>query len=278
MLFALALLLAASPPQRIVSTTPSITEILFALGLGDRVVGVTNYCRYPVEARKLPKIGTYIQPDLERITALRPDLVVIQKNPIQLQTKLQRLGLKVLELEYDTVEQTYAAIAQMAVAAGVQERGVALNARLRRELQEIRDKTRTAKVQSMVFVIGRNPGAVEGLIAVGRASYLADLFQIAGGRNAFEDTVASYPKITIEELLARNPDVIVDMGDMAQTEDVTDAQRKAVIQLWSRYRALKAVRENRVFAVASDAYVVPGPRMVDAARAFARMLHPEVMR
>ncbi|MCC6585074.1 MAG: cobalamin-binding protein [Bryobacterales bacterium] len=277
MLFALALLLAAAP-QRIVSTTPSITEILFALGLGGKVVGVTNYCRYPAEARKLPKIGTYIQPDLERITALRPDLVVIQKNPIQLQTKLQRLGLKVLELEYDTVEQTYGAIEQMALTAGVKEKGTALNARLRGELQDIRDKTRTAKVQSMVFIIGRNPGAVEGLIAVGRASYLADLFQIAGGRNAFQDTVASYPKITMEELLSRNPDVIVDMGDMAQTEGVTEAQRKAVIQLWSRHRALKAVRENRVFAVASDAYVVPGPRMVDAARAFARMLHPEVMR
>ncbi len=277
MLFALALLLA-SAPQRIVSTTPSITELLFALGLGPKVVGVTNYCRYPEEARKLPKIGTYIQPDMERIAALLPDLVVIQKNPVQLQARLQRLGLRVLELEYDSVEQTYATITQLAQAGGVAERGAALNARLRGELAAIRKRTAGRERRSMVFIIGRNPGAVDGLIAVGRKSYLTELMEIAGGKNVFADTVAPYPKIALEELLARNPYAIVDMGDMANTQDAGERERKAVIALWNRHGALGAVRSGRVFAVASDIFVVPGPRMLDAARAFARMLHPEVFR
>jgi len=277
MLFALALLLA-SAPQRIVSTTPSITELLFALGLGPKVVGVTNYCRYPEEARKLPKIGTYIQPDMERIAALLPDLVVIQKNPIQLQARLQRLGLRVLELEYDSVEQTYAAITQLAQAGGVAERGVALNTRLRGGLAAVRKQTAGRERRSMVFIIGRNPGAVDGLIAVGRRSYLTELMEIAGGKNVFADTVAPYPKIALEELLARNPYAIVDMGDMANTEGVGERQRNAVVALWKRHGALEAVRGGRVFAVASDIFVVPGPRMLDAARAFARMLHPEVFR
>lgn len=277
MLFALALLLA-SAPQRIVSTTPSITELLFALGLGDKVVGVTNYCRYPEEARKLPKIGTYIQPDMERIAALRPDLVVIQKNPVQLQARLERLGLRVLELEYDSVDQTFAAIARLAQAGGVAERGAALNAKLRGELEAIRKLAAGRERRSLVFIIGRNPGAVDGLIAVGKFSYLTELMEIAGGKNAFADTVAPYPKISFEALLGRNPYAIVDMGDMANTEGVEEAQRKAVVALWSRHRALGAVRGGRVFAVANDIFVVPGPRMVDAARAFAKMLHPEVFR
>lgn len=277
MLFALALLLA-SAPQRIVSTTPSITELLFALGLGPKVVGVTNYCRYPAEARTLPKIGTYIQPDMERIAELRPDLVVIQKNPVQLQARLQRLGLRVLELEYDSVNQTYLAITQLAQAGGVAERGVALNEKLRGELAAIQARTAGRERRSMVFIIGRNPGAVDGLIAVGRKSYLTELMAIAGGRNAFTDTIAPYPKISLEELLARNPYAIVDMGDMANTETVTEQQRKAVVGLWARHPALGAVRHGRVFAVSSDVFVVPGPRMVEAARAFAAMLHPEVFR
>jgi iron complex transport system substrate-binding protein len=277
MLFALALLLA-SAPQRIVSTTPSITELLFALGLGPKVVGVTNYCRYPAEARTLPRIGTYIQPDMERIAELRPDLVVIQKNPVQLQARLQRLGLRVLELEYDSVDQTYSAIAQLAEAGGVARRGVELNEKLRGELAAIQAKTAGRERRSMVFIIGRNPGAVDGLIAVGRKSYLTELMTIAGGRNAFADTIAPYPKIALEELLARNPYAIVDMGDMANTETVTEQQRKAVVGLWTRHSALGAVRHGRVFAVSSDVFVVPGPRMVEAARAFAAMLHPEVFR
>jgi iron complex transport system substrate-binding protein len=274
LLFALAAF-AASPPQRIVSTTPSITEILFALGLGDRVAGVTQYCRYPAEAQKLPKIGTYIQPNIEAIAALKPDLVVIQKNPIQLAAQLERVKLRVAELEYDSVPQTYAAIERLAEAAGVPERGRELSAKLRGQLEVIRARTAKLPPRKIMFVIGRNPGVIEGLIVVGRASYLTDLMEIAGGRNAFPDAVASYPKVTMEEIMARDPDVIVDMGDMSNTGGVTGAQKRKVVALWDRFGVLRAVRTKRVFAVADDYYVVPGPRMVEAVRSFARMLHPE---
>lgn len=277
MLFVLALLLAAAP-QRIVSTTPSITELLFALGAGNRVVGVTNYCRHPAQARTLPKIGTYIQPDLERIAALKPELVVIQKNPVQLRARLERLGLRVLELQYDSIAETFAAINALAEAVGAAGQGHALRAKIDRELTEIRNKVQGRAPKSLVFIIGRNPGTVDGLVAAGRTSYLSELMEVAGGRNAFADSIAPYPKITLEELFARNPEVIVDMGDMAATEKASEAERKAVIQLWSRYEALRAVREGRVFVVADDMFVVPGPRMVEAAREFARMLHPEVFR
>jgi iron complex transport system substrate-binding protein len=116
------------------------------------------------------------------------------------------------------------------------------------------------------------------MVAVGRASYLTELMELAGGVNAFADAPGAYPKVSLEEMLARDPGVIVDMGEMADTAGVTDAQKLAVERLWGRYPALSAVRASEVHAVADDIFVVPGPRVVEAARVFARLLHPEAMR
>ncbi len=104
----------AATPQRIISTAPSITEMLYAVGLGDKVVGVTTYCHYPPAARSKPKIGTYTEPNLERIASLRPDLVIIQKNPIQLAAKLEALKLKVLEVSHDTVDDVFVSMQRIA--------------------------------------------------------------------------------------------------------------------------------------------------------------------
>lgn len=249
--------------------------MLYAVGLGDRVAGVTTYCHYPPEVRSKPKVGTYTEPNFEAIAALRPDLVVIQKNPINLAARLQALRLNVLEVSHDTIDEVYVSMQRIADAGGTPERARTVIAGMKRQLEEIRARTSAKPRTSMMFIVGRAPNRVEDLIAVGRASYLNGVIEIAGGENIFKDAVASYPKIGMEDILARNPQVIVDMGDMSQTEGVTEQHKKSVVMLWNRHRAIRAVRDGRVFAVASDIFTVPGPRMVDAARAFARMLHPE---
>jgi iron complex transport system substrate-binding protein len=265
----------AAPPQRIVSTAPSITEMLYAVGLGNRVVGVTTYCHYPLDARKKPKIGTYTEPNFERIASLQPDLVVIQTNPINLAARLGALKLNVLEVSHDTVDDVYVSMQRIADAGGVAARGREVIANMRSKLNAVRARTATLPKRKMMFVVGRAPDSLEDTIAVGRASYLNGIIEIAGGANIFKDAVAAYPRIGMEDVLARNPEVIVDMGDMSQTEGVTEAHKRSVVALWNRYPGISAVREHRVFAVASDIFTVPGPRMVDAAQAFARMLHPE---
>lgn len=271
-----AVAVAADPPaRRIVSTAPSITETLFALGLGGRVAGVTTFCNYPEEAKRLPKIGTYIQPNLEVIVSLRPDLVVVENNPIRLREKLEALGLRVLELRFTSVADIHRSIERLGQVARVPERAEALNRSIRSQLEEIRRRTAPLPKRSMLFLVGRSPNALEGLIAVGRASYLNELIAVAGGANIFRDAPTAYPKVSLEEILARDPEVIVDMGEMARTSGVTEADKQRVVRLWERYPSLTAVRTRRVFAVASDIFVVPGPRMVEAARQFARMLHPE---
>jgi iron complex transport system substrate-binding protein len=275
----LIVLLAVTPligaqPRRIISTAPSITETLYALGLGDRVAGVTTYCDFPPEARLKPKIGTYVEPNLERIASLRPDLVIIQKNPIQLGAKLERLNLRVLEVSHDTVDDVYKTIQRIGEAAGASETARKLVAKMQMDLEAIRRAAAAHQPRRMMFIVGRAPERIEDLIAVGRASYLNGLIEIAGGKNIFKDAVAPYPKVGMEEVLARDPEVIVDMGDMSQTENVTEAHKRAVVQLWRAYPSIAAVRNGRVFAVASEIFTVPGPRMVEAARAFAEMLRP----
>jgi len=266
---------AAAQPKRIVSTAPSITEMLFALGLGGRVVGVTEYCRHPAEARRITKIGTYIQPNIEVILSLEPDLVVIQENPARLREKFEAVRLPVLELKHTTIDDIYSSLLALGRVAGVEERAKELVAQIRGDLARIRSRTRTLPRRRVMFVIGRTPGSLRDLFVVGRASYLNELIAVAGGVNVFADAPAPYPRVPLEEVLSRNPEVIIDRGDMAAEAGTGGNRRSRIVRLWRRYPNLAAVKREAVYAVASDSFVVPGPRMVEAARDLARMLHPE---
>ena len=265
----------AAQPNRIVSTAPSITETLFALGLGDRVVGVSTYCHYPPEAASRPRIGTYLRPNVEAIVALRPDLVILQSLPNGAGPQLARMKLNVLEVQHGNLQYLFASIEALGKRCGVSERAAMLITQMRSRLDAIRLRTAKAPRRSLVFIVGRTPGSLDGLVAVGKGSYLNELIDIAGGANALSGTSLPYPKISLETLLGVNPDVLVDMGDMADTVNVTEEHKVEVVALWGRYPALKAVAAKRVYAVASDVFVVPGPRIVEAAAAFERMLHPE---
>jgi len=262
-------------PKRIVSTAPSITELIYALGLGDRVVGVDRFSRYPADALKKPKIGDYSNPNLETIASLRPDLVIIPTNPVKLADRLTTLRLKVLEIDQESIAKLYASFRIVGQATGAVPEAAKLTATVRDQLEAVRARAAPLKKTRMMFVVGRTPNRLDGLIVVGQASYLNEIIALAGGENVFRDAVASYPTVSLEEVLARNPDVIIDMGDMADTVGVTAEHKREVTSLWERLASVSAVKQRRVHAVASDVYVVPGPRVVDAAKAFFEMLHPE---
>jgi iron complex transport system substrate-binding protein len=275
--FAILLLLAVgafSQPRRIVSTAPSITEMLYALELGDRVVGVTTFCHYPPEAASKPKIGNYLRPNVEVIVALRPDLIIVEKSMIQQTLWLPRLKLNVLEVDDTTVEGIYESIRAIGRATGAAPKAEAVCVGMKSEVESVRRRAANLPPVRILFVVGRTPGRIEDLIAAGGSSYLNEILTIAGGRNVLGDAAMGYAKVSLEEVLSRDPDVIIDMGEMAQTVGVTEEQKRAVVRLWGRYPNLKAVRTKRVFAVASDIFVVPGPRVTDAARQLAGLLHP----
>ncbi|MEB2359830.1 MAG: cobalamin-binding protein [Bryobacteraceae bacterium] len=265
----------AAAPARIVSTAPSITETLYALGLGPRVVAVTTYCRYPPEVVRKPKIGSFLNPNLEVILGLRPDLVIIHRNPTGLARRLQDMGLKTLEVDQQTMADVFTSMHAIGAAAGVPEAARAVERAIRAQLEQVRSKTAKLPHPRTMFLAGRTPGAIEGMVAAGGGSYHHELIEIAGGKNIFESATGAYPKVSLEEVLSRDPEVIIDMGEMSDPAGVTEERKRAVVALWHKYPVLSAVRNGRVYAVASDIFVVPGPRMVEAVRAFAAMIHPE---
>ena len=277
-LLALAITAAAQTPKRIISTAPGITEILFALGLGERVVGVTEYCRFPAQVAKLPKVGSWTTPNMEVILALKPDLIVVQRTTVHDAAKFNAVKLRTLEVKLHEIADIYATVDAIGKAAGVSDRAAALNSRIRTELAEVRKRIESRPRVPMLFVVGRTPGALEGMVAAGPKSYHDELITLAGGRNVLADAPVSYVKVLHEELLARNPAVIVDMGEHAEASGISEAQMKKEIALWQRYKTVPAVRDNRVHIVANSIYVVPGPRVIECARELARFLHPEAFR
>lgn len=268
---------ASLQSQRLISTAPSITELLYVLGLGDRIVAVDRFSHYPPEAANKQSIGDYAAPNLEVIAALKPTLVLIPVNPVQLRQRLEALHLKVLELDQEGLSKMFNSFRQVGDATGTAAQAQRLIDSTTKQLDSIRSRAGKAKPTKVMFIVGRAPNGLDGLMAVGHASFLNELIEIAGGKNIFDDASAGYVKISLEEVLSRNPDVIIDMGDMADTVKVTDAQKKSVAALWGRMNSIQAVRARRVHAVASDIFVVPGPRVVEAANEFFKMLHPELL-
>jgi iron complex transport system substrate-binding protein len=269
---------AEAQPRRIISTAPSITETLFALGVGNRVVGDTIYCRYPPEAQKITKIGTWMQLDTERILSLKPDLVIVQKTAMQTSSTIAKLGLKMLEVKFDSIADIHDTVERIAAAVGVPERGRELHRSLEQQLATMRDRVSQAPRTRVLFLVGRTPGTLDAMIAAGPRTYIDEAITAAGGRNIFESAAMSYAKISPEEVIARDPQVIIDASHGADSPSMSDAERNSQIRLWQRYRAVSAVKSNRVIPVASEIFLVPGPRVVDLVRELLKLLHPEAAR
>jgi iron complex transport system substrate-binding protein len=263
----------AAAPARIVSTSPSITETLFALGLGDRVVGVSAFCRFPPEVLKLPKVGTFLKPDVELIAALRPDLVVVHELSTGIDRRLGSLRIPFVVVDRGTLASVFSSIRQIAQAAGESARGDSLVTAIDRQLQQVRRRGEGAPHPRVLFIIGRNPGTLTDLVAVGPGSYINDLIEIAGGTNVLAiKGQPEYPRISMETVLRLDPEVIIDTVDMGETEAERRLRQPINERLWGGYATVTAVKTRRVHAATADALVVPGPRVVEAAEWIAGLL------
>ena len=253
-------------PQRIVSTSPSITEALFALGLGPRVVGVSTYCEYPASVLSLPKVGSYLQPDPELIARLRPDLVIVHKLPNELTNRLTALHLTFAEVDRGALQDTYTEIQQIGHAAGADAKALELVNHLKERMNQIHQQSEGASHPGVIFVIGRTPGALTNLVVVGNDLFIDELIRTAGGRNLMsEQSQAAYPRISLETIMRLNPNVIIDMGDMGTSSQERQEKVESSQALWHEVSYLEAVRKGRVYSISSTAFVVPGPRMTEAA-------------
>jgi iron complex transport system substrate-binding protein len=265
--------------RRIVSTSPSTTEMLFALGVGDRVVGVSNFCRYPPQVRALPKVGTLLRPDLERVLSLRPDLVVITDRNPEFATRLTAAQIPFVAVATTTLKDVSSAMLRIGDAAGIPAEARTAVATLEEQLERVRRLPQTVPRPRVLLIMGRSADALTGIVAAGAGSYLNDLLGIAGGTNIVTEVSSlPYPQLSLESILKLDPDVIVDTIDMGATETERERRNAEGQELWRRYRTIAAVRNGRVRAAETDALFVPGPRVVDAAEWLADVIRAKVHR
>ncbi len=259
----LLLLVSTLAPHRIVSTAPAITEILFALGAGAQVVGDTTYCNYPEAAKTKAKIGGFSTPSVELILALNPDLVFMVDRTSDVAEKLrQSRRIDVVTVKTESVDGVYRSIQTIADKIGLAQNGKSLVQSIDKEIRA-NQAPPAAKRPKVLFVVGRTPGAIADLIVVGHGTYLSELIELAGGDNIAADAAIPYAHFSFEELIHRDPDIIIDMGHDGM---VTDAEKRSVKQLWQKYAFLRAVKNDAIFPISADYFITPGPRVGQAVR------------
>ncbi|GJL53350.1 MAG: ABC transporter substrate-binding protein [Nitrospirales bacterium] len=260
-------LFLAKHPTRIISLAPSITEILFAIGLNEEIVGVTEFCDYPPQAKDKTVVG-YAQPNIESIVALKPDLVLAPKSFMRadLLRKLEQLKIPTFILEPHTVEEIMAHIKLLGRMVGRSDAANEQTTSLRKQIAQLSDQLKGRARPSLLYILNSEP-----LITVGPGSFIHHLIELAGGRNAAEAATTPYPRLTMEEVLRQNPDIL--LFPVGRFEGIPQAEQDR----WKRWETLTAVKKNYLFQVQSDLLNRPGPRIIEGLKQLVRFLHPEVL-
>lgn len=258
-------------PRRVVSLVPATTEMLFAMGAADRLVAVGSYDRFPPEVARLPRVGGLLDPDTERLLTLRPDLVVLYGTQVELKQRLDRLGVPYYSYELGTVADIAATIRSLGSRLDLRGQADTLAETIERSLAAVRRSVASKRRPKTMLVFGRDPGSLRNISASGGYGFLADLLDIAGAENALHDIKQPLVQASTEMILARRPDVIVELqyGGGAKSGDPSHD-----LSPWTVLASVPAVRNKRIYLLVGDEFVVPGPRVVIAAQRLARTLHP----
>ena len=264
---------AARPggPTRIVSLIPATTEMLFAMGAERRLIAVGDYDRFPPAANSLPRVGGLLNPNVERILALKPDLVIVYDTQVELRAQLERAGIAMYRYEHRGLPDITATMRSLASRVGETAGGNAAAARIERELEAVKARVAGRATPRTMLVLGREPGAVRRVSVSAGYGFLHDVLELAGGADVFGDAKRQSMDVSLETILARAPDVIIELH---YGESLQPSRLAAERRVWDSLTSLPAVRAKRVHLLVGNEFVVPGPRIVVAARRFAEVLHP----
>ena len=263
---------AQQRPRRIVSIVPSLTETLFAIGAGAEVVGVGTFDTYPSAVATLPRVGGLIDPDMERIFALRPDLVILHGSQHDQISQLTRASIPVFSYAHGGLAETLSVIRELGTRTGHTRDAERVAAAIEDRLADLRARTGDRTRPRVLLVFGREPRSLRNIYASGGFGFLHDMLEAAGGDNAFADVPRESVQLTSEAILTAAPDVIIEL---TYDERMTPDTQAAEIAVWNRLSAIPAVRDGRVHLLLGNQFVVPGPRLAEATAAIARALHPD---
>jgi iron complex transport system substrate-binding protein len=258
-----------SNPQRIITLIPSVTEMLFAMGAGPRVVGVSNFDDYPPEVSTKTKVGGLIDPDVEKILSLKPDLVVVYGTQSELRAQMERAGIATYAYQHAGLADITSTIRSLGHRVGSDSAANSLAARIEREVADVRRRVAGKPRPRTLLVFGRDNATLRGIYASGGMGFLHDMLEAAGAVNVFADVKRQSVQATSELILTRAPDVILEIREKGANPNMG---------AWDVLGSVPAVRTHRIYLRAGDEMVTPGPRVASAIRRMAEALHPEAFK
>ena len=265
---------AAEAPKRIISLVPALTEMLFAIGSGPQVVAVSSFDDYPPEVKSLPRVGALVDPDMERILSLRPDLVIVYGSQTAVETQLTRAGIRAYNYRHAGLAGVFSTIRDLGNTVGRTRESEQVARQIQQRLDSI--KMRVAGLQRVrtLLVFERDLGSLRGLYASGGVGFMHDILGIVGGINVFADVSRESVQPSVETILARAPDMILEVRPTGLPRERIPAERR----VWEALPSIPAVRKGQIHIVTDDYLVTPGPRVAQAAEAIARLIHPEAFK
>jgi cobalamin transport system substrate-binding protein len=270
-----AALQTGATPRRIVSLVPATTEMLFAMGAGGQLAGVGNYDQFPPEVGTLPRVGGLLDPDVERILSLKPDLVIVYDTQLDLKRQLERAHIPMFGYVHKGLADILVTMRALGERIGAKAAADSAATRLQQQLDATRAKVAGLSRPKTLLVFGREQGTLRHVNASGGVGFLHDLLELAGGADVLGDLKQQSVDMSTEMILTRAPEAIIELhyGESLPPEKL-EAERR----VWSALPSVPAVKDNRVHLLVGNEFVVPGPRITQAAERFARTLHPEAFK
>ncbi|MBI2434964.1 MAG: ABC transporter substrate-binding protein [Candidatus Hydrogenedentes bacterium] len=268
---------SGNPPPRpihlgIISMAPNLTETVYALGLGERVIAVGDYDDWPPEVNQLPRVGGYLDPDFEKITMLSPGMILLPGKHQQVSEYAALNHLPVLNVDMDSLKSIDEGIATLGEALGAQEAASGLRHKLQEEIAAVREATQGLARPQVLIITSRQSRDLNQLYTTGGDSFVSEYVALAGGDNIYGDSTQRYLEASKETVVVKAPDVILEFHAGAH---LSETDRAALVADWDALPSLPAVKEQRIYLLTESHALRPGPRVVEMAWKVARLLHPE---
>ncbi len=266
-----AIVSAQSPPKRIVSLVPALTEMLYAIGAGSQVIAVSSYDEYPPEVKSLPRVGALLDPDTERIIVLKPDLVITYGSQVDLQAQMKRAGIPSFDYRHGGLGHILTTMKELGARTGRTPEAEKAVAAIEARLAAVRASVEGKRRPRTLLVFSREPKTLRNMYVSGGRGFLHDMLEIAGGEDVFNDIDKESVQVSTETILARAPEVIIEL----RPEEIPAGQpMRDELASWGRLASVPAVRNQKVIFISGHAVTVPGPRVAEGVERMAKALHP----
>jgi iron complex transport system substrate-binding protein len=263
-----------SPPKRIISLSPGVTEVLFAIGAGDQVVGVTDFCVFPEKAKSIPRVGGLLNPSYETLITLKPDLIIHQPNKHKIKNFVDKLGIHNLPISMLSLAEIFSSIKKIGVATHREPAADRLIQSMRDKINFHRKRLADVSQKSVLLILGISNDSMRELYGVGPKTYLGEMLALAGGKNILAETQAQYPKVSKEFIIHKSPEIIIEVGPKDILSREASQKRR---QGWQKFSTIRAVKNNNIHFIGSGYILIPGPRLVNIIDDFVNAIHPEII-